>query len=112
MEMGRILGRARPRVNQMIRSCSFLRLEYLFTVLSEVSALSTSQDLVAVLKRELKRSGITYAALAGSLGMAESSGPKTNRLVRRIPCARQARFLRIEYARLKFHPRRLPQRTA
>ena len=35
--------------------------------------MSTSQDLVAVLKRELKRSGITYAALAKALGMAESS---------------------------------------
>ena len=35
--------------------------------------MSTSQDLVAVLKRELKSSGITYAALARELGMAESS---------------------------------------
>jgi hypothetical protein len=35
--------------------------------------MSSSQDLVAVLKRELKRSGITYAALARSLGIAESS---------------------------------------
>jgi transcriptional regulator with XRE-family HTH domain len=35
--------------------------------------MSTSQDLVEVLKRELKRSGITYAALARALGMAESS---------------------------------------
>lgn len=35
--------------------------------------MSTSHDLVEVLKRELKRSGITYAALARSLGMAESS---------------------------------------
>jgi hypothetical protein len=35
--------------------------------------MSTSHDLIEVLKRELKRSGITYAALARSLGMAESS---------------------------------------
>ena len=35
--------------------------------------MSTSHDLVEVLKRELKRSGVTYAALARSLGMAESS---------------------------------------
>jgi hypothetical protein len=35
--------------------------------------MSTSQDLVEVLKRELKRSGVTYAALARALGMAESS---------------------------------------
>jgi hypothetical protein len=35
--------------------------------------MSTSHDLVEVLKRELKRSGVTYASLARSLGMAESS---------------------------------------
>jgi len=35
--------------------------------------MSTTQDLIAVLKRELKRSGMTYADLAKSLGLAESS---------------------------------------
>lgn len=35
--------------------------------------MSGSQDLVDVLKRELKRAGVTYAALARALGMAESS---------------------------------------
>jgi len=35
--------------------------------------MSTSQDLIAVLKAELKRAGLTYAALAGALGLAESS---------------------------------------
>jgi hypothetical protein len=35
--------------------------------------MSTSQVLVDVLKGELKRAGVTYAALARSLGMAESS---------------------------------------
>jgi len=35
--------------------------------------MSTSQDLIAVLKSELKRSGVTYASLARSLGLAESS---------------------------------------
>ena len=35
--------------------------------------MSTSHDLIGILKRELKRSGITYASLARSLGMAESS---------------------------------------
>ena len=35
--------------------------------------MSTSHDLIDVLKRELKRAGVTYAALARSLGMAESS---------------------------------------
>lgn len=35
--------------------------------------MSTSHDLIDVLKRELKRAGVTYAKLARSLGMAESS---------------------------------------
>jgi hypothetical protein len=35
--------------------------------------MSTSQDLIGVLKRELKQAGITYGALARSLGLAESS---------------------------------------
>ena len=35
--------------------------------------MSTSQDLVAVLKAELRLAGITYAALGQSLGLAESS---------------------------------------
>lgn len=35
--------------------------------------MSTTQDLVAALKAELRRAGITYADLAGALGMAESS---------------------------------------
>ncbi|MFT3856111.1 MAG: helix-turn-helix transcriptional regulator [Aquabacterium sp.] len=35
--------------------------------------MSTSQDLVTVLKAELKSAGITYAQLASRLGMAESS---------------------------------------
>jgi hypothetical protein len=35
--------------------------------------MATSQDLIAVLKRELKRAGLTYGALARSLGLAESS---------------------------------------
>jgi len=35
--------------------------------------MSTSQDLIAVLKSELKRAGLTYAALADALGLAESS---------------------------------------
>jgi hypothetical protein len=37
------------------------------------ATMSTSQDLIGVLKRELKRSGVTYASLARSLGLAESS---------------------------------------
>jgi hypothetical protein len=35
--------------------------------------MSTTLDLVAALKAELRRAGITYAALAGELGLAESS---------------------------------------
>ncbi|CAD5371669.1 Cro/Cl family transcriptional regulator [Rubrivivax sp. A210] len=35
--------------------------------------MSSSQDLVAVLKAELRRAGITYAQLAAELGLAESS---------------------------------------
>ncbi|HJV63786.1 MAG TPA: helix-turn-helix transcriptional regulator [Albitalea sp.] len=35
--------------------------------------MSTTQDLVAALKAELKAAGITYAELAGQLGMSESS---------------------------------------
>jgi transcriptional regulator with XRE-family HTH domain len=35
--------------------------------------MSTTQDLVTALKAELKAAGITYADLAGHLGMAESS---------------------------------------
>ncbi len=35
--------------------------------------MSTTHDLVAALKAELKSAGITYAALAGELGLAESS---------------------------------------
>ncbi len=35
--------------------------------------MSTTADLIAVLKRELKTAGITYAQLAAALGMAESS---------------------------------------
>ena len=35
--------------------------------------MSTTHDLVTALKRELKAAGITYAELAGQLGMAESS---------------------------------------
>ncbi len=40
---------------------------------SPVSRMSTTQDLVTALKAELKAAGITYAQLAGQLGMAESS---------------------------------------
>ncbi len=35
--------------------------------------MSTTQDLVSALKAELKAAGITYAELAGHLGLAESS---------------------------------------
>ncbi|MBX3621021.1 MAG: helix-turn-helix transcriptional regulator [Rhizobacter sp.] len=35
--------------------------------------MSTTQDLVSALKTELKNAGITYAELAGHLGLAESS---------------------------------------
>ena len=35
--------------------------------------MSTTADLVLVLKKELKAAQMTYADLAGSLGMAESS---------------------------------------
>jgi lambda repressor-like predicted transcriptional regulator len=35
--------------------------------------MSTTLDLVTALKAELRRAGITYAALAGELGLAESS---------------------------------------
>ena len=35
--------------------------------------MSTTHDLVAALKAELKTAGITYAELAQHLGMAESS---------------------------------------
>ena len=35
--------------------------------------MSTSQGLIGVLKRELKRTGLTYVALARELGLAESS---------------------------------------
>ena len=35
--------------------------------------MSTTQDLVSALKAELKAAGITYAELAGNLGLAESS---------------------------------------
>ena len=35
--------------------------------------MSSTQDLVTTLKAELRRAGITYAALAAELGMAESS---------------------------------------
>ena len=35
--------------------------------------MSTTQDLVQALKAELKTAGVTYADLAGELGMSESS---------------------------------------
>ena len=64
--------------------------------------MSTSQDLVEVLKRELKRSGITYASLARSLGMAESS---VKRMFARadMPLARVdeiCRVLKTDFAEL------------
>ncbi|HEX5130135.1 MAG TPA: helix-turn-helix transcriptional regulator, partial [Usitatibacter sp.] len=64
--------------------------------------MSTSHDLVEVLKRELKRSGITYASLARSLGMAESS---VKRMFARqdMPLARVdeiCRVLKTDFAEL------------
>jgi transcriptional regulator with XRE-family HTH domain len=53
-----------------------------------------TEALVEVLKRELKRAGITYAALARSLGMAESS---VKRMFSRgdMPLARVDEILRV-----------------
>jgi hypothetical protein len=69
--MACIVGVTKLRVNQTIRSRKNSLLEYHLQILW--GFVSTSHDLVEVLKRELKRSGITYAALGRSLGMAESS---------------------------------------
>ena len=46
--------------------------QYLFSILSG-GAMSTTADMVGLLKTELKTAGITYAMLAERLGMAESS---------------------------------------
>lgn len=61
-----------------------------------------TQDLVEVLKAELKRSGMTYAALGRSLGLAESS---VKRMFARgdMPLARVdeiCRVLKVEFADL------------
>jgi transcriptional regulator with XRE-family HTH domain len=45
---------------------------YLQAVLPE-TPMSSTQDLVKIIKAELRRAGITYATLATELGMAESS---------------------------------------
>src|SRR6187431_373018 len=75
-------------------------MEYRLSVL--LGAHVTTQVLVEVIKRELKRSGITYAALARSLGMAESS---VKRMFAKgdMPLARVdeiCRVLKIEFAEL------------
>ena len=64
--------------------------------------MSSSQDLVTVLKAELRRAGITYAALARELGMAESS---VKRMLARgdMPLARIdaiCRVLKTDFAEL------------
>ena len=64
--------------------------------------MSTTASLVQVLKAELKRAGITYAALARELGLAESS---VKRMLARgdMPLARVdaiCRVLKTDFAEL------------
>ncbi|HZY17055.1 MAG TPA: helix-turn-helix transcriptional regulator [Ramlibacter sp.] len=64
--------------------------------------MSTTADLVAALKKELKAAGLTYADLAGRLGLAESS---VKRMLARgdMPLSRVdaiCRALRIDFADL------------
>ena len=56
--------------------------------------MSTTLDLVVALKAELRRAGITYAALAGELGLAESS-VKRNFAKGDMPLSRIDEVLRV-----------------
>ena len=58
--------------------------------------MSTTQDLVTTLKAELRRAGITYAQLAGELGLAESS-------VKRIFAKRDMPLSRIDQVLAVLH---------
>lgn len=58
--------------------------------------MSSSQDLVTALKAELRRAGITYAALALELGLAESS-------VKRIFAKRDMPLSRIDQVLAVLH---------
>ncbi len=65
--------------------------------------MSTTLDLVAVLKRELKAAGITYAALARDLGMAESSVKRMFSASGDMPLSRIdaiCRVLKLDFADL------------
>jgi transcriptional regulator with XRE-family HTH domain len=78
LNMDAILGAHHERVNQAIRSAFTLHIQYHIPILlagniDGPDSMSTSHDLVSAIKAELKRAGITYAQLAGKLGMAESS---------------------------------------
>lgn len=57
-------------IHHSLGRCIPLTMKYRQTILS---AMSSTLDLVTELKAELRRAGITYAALAAELGLAESS---------------------------------------
>jgi hypothetical protein len=67
---GRMVSFAAGQVNLAIRSTPDCAAGYRKEILR---AMSSSKDLVGVLKEELKRAGMTYATLARSLRLAESS---------------------------------------
>ena len=62
-----------------------MHIGYRYPVLTphtEPSTMSSTADLITVLKQELKLAGITYAQLAVALGLAESSVKRMFALVR------------------------------
>src|ERR1044072_6600855 len=68
-----MIGRCRPGIHPSREGRGPTCLWYRSEVLLEAVAVSTTHDLVAALKAELQTAGITYAAMAQQLGMAESS---------------------------------------
>lgn len=68
--------------------------------------MSTTSDLVAVLKTELKAAGITYATLAERLGLAESSVKRMFSRAGDLPLSRVDEILRVlgmDFAELARH---------
>ena len=56
-----------------IQACVFIQKVSIFDTAAQTYAMSTTADLVTVLKKELKSAQMTYADLALALGLAESS---------------------------------------
>ena len=77
-KQGRIVPRRGGRFKQLRRGCIDCNNWYNKLILSALPGtahvpMSTTQTLISVLKAELKTAGLTYAALAQQLGLAESS---------------------------------------